>query len=80
MPNMKNEIKNSNIKFTKNKMDELMDMVMSNSLSNNTLLPVNDRALIYVMYWCTSEHCNLSKYEFDRIIKMAEQVRYFLNK
>lgn len=81
MPNMRNDItQNKNIKFHTNKMNELLDMVMSNNSDNKVeLLPVGDRAIIYTMWWCTSEHCNLSRYEFDRVLNMARDLRGYLN-
>jgi len=80
MQNIANEIKNSSIKFHSNKLNGLVDMVMSNNSSNKIeLLPINDRALIYTMYWCTSEHSNLSRYEFDRLLEMSRKLRNYLN-
>lgn len=82
MSNMRNniQVKNGNLKFHTNKIDELLDMVITNNSDNKLeLLPVNDRALIYTMYWCTSEHCNLSKYEFDRLLEMSRKMRNYLN-
>lgn len=80
MHNMRNDIQNKNIKFHANKMNELLDMIMSNNSDNKVeLLPVNDRAIIYTMWWCSSEHSNLSRYEFDRLLEMSRKLRKFLN-
>lgn len=79
MPNIRNEINNSNIKFHNSKIDELLDMVMhDNSFNNISLLPVNERALIYTMWWCSSERANLPKYEFDRVLEMTRKLRNYL--
>lgn len=61
-----------NIKFKKNKFD---DLINDDSFGN---LPVADRALIYTMYWANSEKANRDRYEFDRIIDMAKTIKKFI--
>ncbi len=78
---MQNNIQDKNIKFRTNKMNELLDMVVMSNNSGNKLeiLPINDRALIYTMWWCTSDHSNLSRYEFDRLLEMSRKLRNYLD-
>lgn len=61
-----------NIKFKKNKFD---DLINDDNFGN---LPVADRALIYTMYWANSEKSNRDRYEFDRIIDMAKTIKKFI--
>lgn len=61
-----------NIKFKKNKFD---DLINDDNFGN---LPVADRALIYTMYWTNSEKANRDRYEFDRIIDMAKTIKKFI--
>lgn len=61
-----------NIKFKKNKFD---DLINDDNFDN---LPVADRALIYTMYWANSEKSNRDRYEFDRIIDMAKTIKKFI--
>lgn len=61
------------ITFKKDKFDEL--------INNNFLsLPVAERALIYTMYWANSEKANRDRYEFTRILSMAEDIKKFIEK
>lgn len=61
-----------NIKFKKNKFD---DLINDDNFGN---LPVADRALIYTMYWTNSEKANRDRYEFNRIIDMAKTIKKFI--
>ena len=65
-----NNIKN--IKLKNNKFDELIN---DDNFGN---LPATDRALIYTMYWANSEKSNRDRYEFDRIIDMAKEIKQFI--
>lgn len=65
-----NETKN--IKFKKNKFDELIND------DNVDKLPAADRALIYTMYLANSEKVNRDRYEFNRIIDMAKTIKKFI--
>ena len=75
---MENKIKN--ITFHNNKFNELISMVMNDNSGKLSLLPINDRALIYTMYWCMSDHCNRQKYEFDTLLDLSKKVSNYLNR
>lgn len=41
-------------------------------------LPLNDRALIYAIVWCSSDKSNLEHYPIDNLLEVAEHIRIYL--
>lgn len=41
-------------------------------------LPLNDRALIYAIVWCSSDKSNLEHYPIDNLLEVAENIRKYL--
>ena len=41
-------------------------------------LPLNDRAMIYAIVWCSSDKSNLENYPVDNLLEVAGSIRKFL--
>lgn len=41
-------------------------------------LPLNDRAMIYAIVWCSSDKSNLEHYPIDDLLEVAESIRKYL--
>ena len=41
-------------------------------------LPLNDRAMIYAIVWCSSDKSNLEHYPIDDLLEVAEIIRKYL--
>lgn len=41
-------------------------------------LPLNDRAMIYAIVWCSSDKSNLEHYPIDNLLEVAESIRKYL--
>lgn len=41
-------------------------------------LPLNDRAMIYAIVWCSSDKSNLERYPMDNLLEVAERIRNFI--
>ena len=41
-------------------------------------LPLNDRAMIYAIVWCSSDKSNLETYPVDNLLEVARNIRKFL--
>lgn len=41
-------------------------------------LPLNDRAMIYAIVWCSSDKSNLECYPLDNLLEVAERIRKFI--
>ena len=41
-------------------------------------LPLNDRAMIYAIVWCSSDKSNLEHYPMDNLLEVARNIRKFL--
>lgn len=49
--------------------------MISDSVQN---LPLNDRAMIYAIVWCSSDKSNLENYPVSNLLEVAESIRKFL--
>lgn len=41
-------------------------------------LPLNDRAMIYAIVWCSSDKSNLEHYPIGNLLEVAESIRKYL--
>lgn len=68
----------NNIKFNSNKVDDLIDKVLQNKENKLSILPKEDRALLYAMFWCGNEKSNKEHYTVDSLISIAKDFYNFL--
>lgn len=74
---MANVISETVMAAVKKKQNTTVDQVkmIQESVQN---LPLNDRAMIYAIVWCSSDKSNLERYPMDNLLEVAERIRNFI--
>lgn len=74
---MANVISETVMAAVKKKQNTTVDQVkmIQESVQN---LPLNDRAMIYAIVWCSSDKSNLERYPMDNLLAVAERIRNFI--
>lgn len=62
------------VKKKQNTVTEQLKMI-PDSVQN---LPLNDRAMIYAIVWCSSDKSNLENYPVANLLEVAGSIRKFL--
>lgn len=74
---MANVISETVMAAVKKKQNTTVDQIKTipESVQN---LPLNDRAMIYAIVWCSSDKSNLETYPVDNLLEVARNIRKFL--
>ena len=74
---MANVISETVMTAVKKKQNTTVDQIKTipESVQN---LPLNDRAMIYAIVWCSSDKSNLERYPMDNLLEVAERIRNFI--
>lgn len=74
---MTNVISETVMAAVKKKQNTTVDQIkmIPESVQN---LPLNDRAMIYAIVWCSSDKSNLERYPMDNLLAVAERIRNFI--
>ena len=74
---MANVISETVMAAVKRKQNTTVDQIkmIQESVQN---LPLNDRAMIYAIVWCSSDKSNLENYPVDNLLEVAKNIRKFL--
>lgn len=74
---MANVISETVMAAVKKKQNTTVDQIKTipESVQN---LPLNDRAMIYAIVWCSSDKSNLERYPMDNLLEVAERIRNFI--
>ena len=74
---MANVISETVMAAVKKKQNTTVDQIKTipESVQN---LPLNDRAMIYAIVWCSSDKSNLENYPVDNLLEVARNIRKFL--
>ena len=74
---MANVISETIMAAVKKKQNTTVDQIKTipESVQN---LPLNDRAMIYAIVWCSSDKSNLETYPVDNLLEVARIIRKFL--